>query len=222
MKGKSKNAVSGPQSQKSSTANTSTSKLPTTFKILRLGWHNVGEFINSSESVQLVSLLMSCWLDRSCMWCRTFDKQMLPYVLADIASPPSGTLNLFNTTISWSSIWLLQDFCTIWVWWCKMTDWRKWIAWHYSGGSRWDVMLETRMTNQKHICILNPSPMIVIQVTQENSHKEITSKQLQLKSSSQNHFVCICAIIIIINWLIWLWAMHVVFWPLVKYNFVEN
>ena len=35
--------------------------------------------------------------------------------------------------------------------------------------------------------------MIVIQVTQENSHKEITSKQLQLKSSSQNYFFCICA-----------------------------
>ena len=67
VKGNARKAVSGPQSQKSSTANTSTSKLPTTFKSLRLGWHNVGEFIYSSESVQLVSLLMSCGLtDSAC------------------------------------------------------------------------------------------------------------------------------------------------------------
>ena len=44
--------------------------------------------------------------------------------------------------------------CTIWVWWWRMTGWRNWIAWHYNGGDRWDVMLDTRMTNQKQICIL--------------------------------------------------------------------
>ena len=44
--------------------------------------------------------------------------------------------------------------CTIQVWWWKMTGWRNWIAWHYNGGGRWDVMLDTRMTNQKQIYIL--------------------------------------------------------------------
>ena len=52
-------------------------------------------------------------------------------------------------------------------------------------------MLDTRMTNQKHICILNPSPMIVIQVTQENSHKEIVTQATQkLKPKSFCLYLC--------------------------------
>ncbi|KAJ7867675.1 hypothetical protein B0H14DRAFT_2730641, partial [Mycena olivaceomarginata] len=47
---------------------------------------------------------------------QAFDGQMIPYVLVDIASPPSGTLSLFNLYVALSrssgheSIRLLRDF----------------------------------------------------------------------------------------------------------------